>query len=228
MKFLKCLLLGFLAGMCISFGGLVSLTCTANNLKILGNILFSLGLLAICIFGFNLYTGKIGYLFESKSKKSFVLDLLTMYLGNIIGTVGVGYLLRLTGLCNNETFMEVCNKVGQAKLLNMGGGFGQTWYGALILAFFCGVLVFLSVHLFNKTNFHPIVKVVGLILFIGAFVIIGFEHCIADMFYLAISNVWGTNFGEAILFILIVTVGNSLGSLSIWGIFKLCFQNKEN
>ena len=61
----KILIRAILAGVMISIGGTIFLTCES---KLLGAFLFSIGLYAICAFGLNLYTGKIGYVIDNKPK----------------------------------------------------------------------------------------------------------------------------------------------------------------
>ena len=62
---LKILVKAILAGVMISIGGTIYL---ALDNKMLGAFLFSIGLFSICAYGFNLYTGKIGYVIDNKPK----------------------------------------------------------------------------------------------------------------------------------------------------------------
>ena len=73
MKNLSSFFYSILAGVSISIGGTVFLSL--DN-KIVGSIFFSLGLFAVCTFGFNLFTGKVGYIFEQKP--SYLLFLLIL------------------------------------------------------------------------------------------------------------------------------------------------------
>jgi formate/nitrite transporter FocA (FNT family) len=217
MKHLKCFVSGILAGIAIGLGGGIYLTCLAtiaNGGRIVGSILFSIGLFLVCSLGLNLYTGKIGYVFENR--KDYLLSLLEMILGNAGGAIGLGYLLSATSL--NKLLAETAQTCSLNKILDLGQG-GQSWYSCLINAFFCGVLVFLAVDLYKKSENH-LIKVVGLFGCVTAFVALGFEHCIADMFYFAFSNMWGTHFGEAILAMLLFILGNSLGSIAFWAGLK--------
>ena len=78
-----------LGGMCIGIGGVVFLSCES---KVVGAVFFCLGLFAICTFGFNLFTGKVGYVFQRPLRYTgFVLS---VWLGNLIGTGIVGYAVR--------------------------------------------------------------------------------------------------------------------------------------
>ena len=82
MENLKTLLKGILAGIAISFGGFLCIrtNAIASN-TILGSFLFSFGLILICNFNFNLYTGKVCYLFDNKDKPFIkrLIDLLLKY-----------------------------------------------------------------------------------------------------------------------------------------------------
>ncbi|MCI7040177.1 MAG: formate/nitrite transporter family protein [Mollicutes bacterium] len=218
MRYLKVLLLGFMAGIMIAFGGLTNVTLISRNLALAGNLLFVLGLLGICFFSFNLYTGKVGYVFNNKP--SFLLDLLLMYIGNFIGAITIGYLIRVTSLYSSldETIMTiVINKtnINQSNLLSL-----------FILSLLCGILVFLSVELY-KREIHPLFKVVGIFLFISCFVICGFEHCIANMFYFALSNSYFVYPLGSFLNLLIVTIGNSIGAIVIYFIFYFIDYKKK-
>ena len=90
----KTVLFGIYAGMAIGFGGLLNIV--ANTLlssapiwgRILGSLLFPIGLTMVCFFSFNLFTGKIGYLFDND--KSYLLFLLFVYIGNILGSLLMG------------------------------------------------------------------------------------------------------------------------------------------
>ena len=80
-----------LGGVCIGIGGVVFLSC--EN-KVTGAVFFCLGLFAICTFGFNLFTGKVGYIFEQPPR--YAAFVASVWLGNLVGTGLVGYGIRLT------------------------------------------------------------------------------------------------------------------------------------
>ena len=71
---------GILAGISIAVGGTVFLSL--EN-RVLGAVFFTVGLFAVCTFGFNLYTGKICYVFDNG--RDFALDLPLIWLGNLAG-----------------------------------------------------------------------------------------------------------------------------------------------
>ena len=78
---------GFLSGTMIAIGGSVLLAC--DN-RYLGAGLFTVALLSICLFGFNLYTGKVGFLVRDHSRDN-LLSNFSGLLGNILGTFSWGF-----------------------------------------------------------------------------------------------------------------------------------------
>ena len=80
-------------------------------------------------------------------------------------------------------------------------------YCAVFFAIFCGLLIFICVDIFKKKN-----TLVGIFFCIPVFILCGFEHSIADMFYLFNARVFSW---EAVLFIAVVAVGNAVGGLFI-------------
>ena len=182
------------AGICIGVGGIVYLMCTS---KLLGAFLFAIGLLTILLFKFKLFTGMAGYILENKP--SYLVDIVVTWFGNLSGTYLVAQLISKTRLAFSLEFVE-------AKL-------ADTWYSLLILGIFCGLLMFIGVSCFKcgvgKTD--NIFALVMPILCVAVFILAGFEHCIADMFYFALSG----NLAEGIPSLLIITAGNVLGGILI-------------
>ena len=73
-----------LSGILISIGGCVYMASVSAGLSWMGAILFSGGLFAICIYGFNLYTGKVGYLaYNFKNLQAWKLVILTCFFNQI-------------------------------------------------------------------------------------------------------------------------------------------------
>lgn len=187
---LKKVLSGVSAGIMISIGGAVFLAC--DN-KYVGAVFFSVALLTICIKGYSLYTGRIGFIPEKHDKEAFSVLLLGL-LGNLIGTVLCGYLIRFGLPALGETAETIC-----ANKLN------QTFLQTLIRGFFCGVLMYVAVSVWRDKG-----KLVGVLFGIPVFILAGFEHSIADIFYFAASGVVSL---KAFGFIWTVILGNSLGGM---------------
>lgn len=204
MRTLSSFLQSILGGMAIGIGGTVFLSL--EN-RVLGAFLFSVGLFVICTFGLNLFTGKVCYIFDNKP--SYTLFTLTVWLGNLVGTGIVGLVLKATRISGiAETARAIC----QVKL-------DDSILSVFILAVFCNIMIYIAADGF-KNNSHELGKYFGIILGIMVFILCGFEHCIANMFYFTIAGVWS---GKALLYIVIISLGNTLGGVLIplWKKFKL-------
>lgn len=189
MKYFKTLLLAIIAGIAIGIGGTIYLTL--EN-KIIGSLMFTVGLYTICSQGLNLFTGKVGYLVNNKV--DYLIDLLIIWIGNFIGTFTSAKLIQLTRLTIDAT--NICNiKVNDSYL------------SLFILGIFCGMLMYIAVDGYKKTT-NPII----LFVCVSVFILCGFEHCIADMFYFALANMIGIN---TLITLLVITLGNSIGGMLI-------------
>ena len=191
---LKILVRAILAGVMISIGGTIYLTCES---KLLGAFLFSIGLYAICAFGLNLYTGKIGYVIDNKPK--YLIELLITLIGNIIGTVACGYLLFLSRI--GDKLRNAASVICEVKL-------NDNLLSIFILAIFCGIIMYLAVDLFKRLGDFG--KYMGIFMGITVFILAGFEHCVANMYYFSAANMWTW---KTVLYVLIMVLGNSVGSI---------------
>ena len=200
MTFIKNLFSAVLAGVMISFGGGVYLACVAAEKAPLGAVLFSLGLTVILMFGFLLFTGKTAYLLENKPKEYIPL-LLTIWLGNILGCMLTGLLVNVAKPNLGETAAKLC----EAKL-------GQAPWQTIILGALCGILVYIAVDNFKSDDDKtPLHKYLLVFTCVPAFILCGFEHSVADMFYFAACNMLYSVKG--IVYILLVTLGILIGAV---------------
>ena len=207
-KTLKTFLLGVGAGAAIGVGSFLFTLCASYSNKVLGSALFAVGLFTVCSLGLFLYTGKIGYFLDNKTKKLYAFDLLVGYVGNIVGAVALGYLMRLIFMAFNSSTIEAIKKITAIRMIDLGYG-GSVFTNQFGSSFFCGVLVYLAVH-FWKKKWHFIFRTLILVLCVFLFVYFGFEHCIANMWYFSFGNAWNP---QSLVNILVVTIGNSLGAL---------------
>ncbi|MDO4545659.1 MAG: formate/nitrite transporter family protein [Bacillota bacterium] len=188
----KTFLYAVMAGICIALGGAVFLSL--DN-KVLGALFFTVGLYTICTCGFALYTGKVCYIFENR--KSYVIDLVVIWFGNLAGTWLTAAALSMTRIAGiSEKAVEMC----QIKL-------EDGLFSVFILAIFCNLLIFIAVDGF-KNNPHEIGKYLALFFGVMVFILCGFEHCVANMFYISMAGIWNM---EALGFILVNTLGNAVG-----------------
>ena len=187
---LKTFLDSISAGLLISIGGSVFLAC--DN-RYCGAVFFSVALLCICLKGYYLFTGKIGYAVYSHGKKD-IAALLAGLLGNLLCTFALGLLIR----CAIPALGEKANAVCSAKL-------GLPLWSVLVRGMFCGVLMYLAVSTYKEKN-----TVAGILLCVPVFILSGFEHSIADMFYFGASGIWSVRIA---LFQIAVIIGNSAGGM---------------
>ena len=182
---------GLCAGVLISIGGTVFLSC--DN-KYVGAVLFSVALVCICLKGYYLFTGKIGYITESH-KRSDILNLITGLFGNALACILCALLIKITIPVVSVSAEVLC----RGKLEN------QTVIATFIRAVFCGVLMYLAVSIFRDAK-TPI----GILFCVPVFILSGFEHSIADIFYFSVSSEF---LSRSVIFIITVIFGNSVGGV---------------
>ena len=187
---LKKTISGLCAGLLITIGGSVFLAC--EN-RYIGAVLFSVALLCICIKGYSLFTGRVGFIPEKHGKEDWAALGLGL-LGNLLGTVLGGVLIRLALPALGDAAETLCL-----------GKLGQTALQTFLRGLFCGVLMYLAVSIYRDRK-----DVIGILFCIPVFILSGFEHSIADMFYFAAGNVLNI---RSLVFILLVILGNSLGGM---------------
>ena len=175
------ILKGYLAGICISIGSMVYLSSPD---KIIGSLFFCVALLSICYMKLSLFTGNVGFIVNDFSRK-MMLNVLFGLIGNIIGVVSIG------SISNFDTFISQMS----ANLIidKMSGPLYITFFKAVM----CGILMYISVWIFRKKQ-----SIIGIIFCIPTFLISGFEHSIADIFYISASGLISWN----ILFFIIIVI----------------------
>lgn len=197
---------GILAGFILCVSCAVNMTAGSP----LGAFLFSLGLFAIITFKFGLYTGKAGYM--AVNPPSYIPEVALTLLGNFAGTAIGGTLLRFTRFGADLT--ESAVKIMSAKA-------GDSVLSVFLLAFFCGVLMYIAVdgskRLREEKNFTGALFVVVMPIFV--FITCGFNHSIADMGYFFLSGCSGGV--KSLVYLLIVVLGNAVGCMFIPLVKKL-------
>lgn len=194
---IEILIKSILAGIMIGIGGTIYLSLDD---KIVGSILFAIGLFVIVVYSFNLYTGKIGYLINNFNKK-YIRELIITLIGNFIGTFFVGFILKYTRIYT--MISDKAKTLAEIKL-------NDTLISILILSFFCGILMYLAVNTYKEVK--DIGKYLAVFLGVIVFILCGFEHCIANMYYFSVSSTWSLN---TLLYLLVMILGNSLGGILI-------------
>ena len=194
---MKVLFKSFLAGIMIAIGGTVFLSI--EN-KVIGASLFSIGLFGVLIYNLNLYTGKIGYLITNLNLK-YIKELIITLIGNFIGACSVGFILRYT---------RIYDKIYEKSLILANTKLNDNILSIFILSIFCGLLMYYAVNGFKKqTDFG---KYLVVYLGVAVFILCGFEHCIANMYYFSVADIWSL---KTLGYTGIMVLGNSIGSFII-------------
>lgn len=161
--------------------------------KFVGAVLFAVALLVICYRGYSLFTGKVGFMVDDYSKNAWSVLLLGL-LGNAIGTVVMGVAVKYAVPALSITAKAACEARLEQEL-------GQS----IIRGILCGVLMYLAVVIYRQKN-----TISGIIYCIPVFILSGFEHSVADMFYFAVSGIVNV---KVFLFIGVIIVSNGLGAV---------------
>ena len=176
------------AGFMIAVSALIYLVVGAP----LGAFMFAFGLLSILIFQFSLFTGKAGLL---ATKEVRFAQLLKIWIGNFIGCAFGAVLVRMTPIGS-----EVATKA--LSIINVR--IGNLWIENIALGILCGVMMYVGVRGFLTAPYLTILSV-------AAFILIGANHCVADMAYISLAANAETLI-PALAALLFTTLGNIIGT----------------
>ena len=189
-----------LAGIMIALGGCA--LCGSGS-YLVGSFLFSLGLIVILAKQFNLFTGKIGYVGQSTTLVQCGL----IWFGNLLGIAIVALIVQQVNLSLSvyEVLLNKYDAISTLPILSI-----------ICSGIPCGMLMHIAADNWNSTRDEQeyIRKIVVTMLAVAAFIIGGFEHCIADMFYLLAADGNDLPLSNQAAFLLLVTVGNSIGGIT--------------
>ena len=214
----KLLVLAILAGALIAFGGMFyTLVITKSGLgfgpeRLLGGIAFSLGLILVVVGGAELFTGNNLIVMAWADRKITTVQLLRnwffVYLGNFVGALATALIVSWSVLfeLGNGAVAETAIRIAEAKV-NLS--FDQ----AFIKGVLCNVLVCLALWLCFAA--HTVAsKILAIVFPVSAFVALGFEHSVANMYLIPVGMLAGATqvtvmgFFENLAF---VTLGNIVG-----------------
>lgn len=228
--------LGALAGAFIAFGALFyTLVLTDSTLgfglsRLVGGMAFSLGLILVVVGGAELFTGNNLIVMAWADRKITARDLLRnwgiVYIGNFVGALAAAVLVVLSGVFSLD-----------------GGAVGETALGiassklaldpteAFFRAVLCNVLVCLAVWLcFAARSVTD--KIFAILLPISAFVGLGFEHSVANMYAIPVAMMSGElGWDMAGLWqnLAIVTAGNIVGGGGLVAlVYWLVYRTRKN
>ena len=189
---------GIMSGLYVGIGATVYLSC--EN-KIIGSVAFTIALISICLTGAQLFTGKVGYMVFNHKKNDFI-SLIGCIIGNAIGTFSCAAIITGAGIPIRQRAIEMC----AAKL-------DTPYVKVFFAAIMCGILMFTAVYTYKEKKSMAVVFFA-----VPAFILSGYEHSIADMFYFSASMKFSL---EILPFLGIVLLGNSVGGMLVPALMKL-------
>lgn len=191
----KCFVLAMFAGLFIGLGATFFLTFTADPTlsfgvkKLAGGLCFCLGLVLVLCCGAELFTGNSLMVCAALSKKITWGELLKNWviviLGNLAGSLLLVFFISMAGIASIKAGDST---IGANMASVAAGKINLPWVQIFFRGILCNTLVCLAVWIgFGAKTFVD--KVIGIILPIAAFVACGYEHCVANMFFLPMGMV---------------------------------------
>lgn len=229
LPFKNCMLLGILAGLFIGLGGLgnilISQTLTDPGIsKFAGACIFPIGLMLVVVCGAELFTGNnlmtLSILEKKITYKSLFKNWSVVYIGNFIGSILLVLAIFFSNTLSQSAIEKVVN-IAQSKV-------ELTFIEALIKGILCNIMVVLAV-LFATAGKDIVSKVFACWFPIMLFVLCGFEHSIANMFFIPMGMILGAKITivQLLFNLIVVTFGNIIGgAIIIPYIYHSCYVKK--
>ena len=208
-------LLGILAGAFIGFGGLGNTIASQTFAgidpgvaKLIGAAVFPVGLMLVVICGAELFTGNNLMTLAVMNKKITLRELFRnwslVYIANFIGSTLLAVAIFYAGTFNGDASNKVIS-IAQSKST-------LTILEALIRGILCNMIVVLAVWMATAAQ-DIISKIFACWFPIMLFVLCGFEHSVANMFFIPMGMLLGANvtIGQLITNLIVVTIGNMIG-----------------
>lgn len=227
MTVIEILCAGFFAGAFIAFGALgsqIASACIENQsiAKLIGSAIFPIGLTMVIMVGTELFTGNCLLLipasYQKITVKQMIRNLALSYIGNFIGSLFVATLVVTSGLSGMFK-----NKLAENMASTALSKTSLSFTDALVRGILCNILVCVAVWIsFVATDTAG--KIIGLYLPTMLFVLCGFEHCIANMYFIPVGMMSAHRYGIQcnvtignflLLNLLPVTLGNLIGGLFV-------------
>ena len=246
----RLLVLSFFAGVLISLGAIASSTAAhgiadVGVAKLVTGAIFPIGLMMVVLLGTELFTGNALMVTAVIDKEITVGQLLRnwviVYIGNFIGAILMAVLMAFFGQLDigAGSLAVYSAKIAAAKC-------SLPWINALVLGIFCNLMVCIAIYLGNTAH-DTAGKILGIFFPIFGFVIAGFEHCVANMYYIPAGifasinpaysdliaqagiNTSVLDFGTFITANLIpVTIGNIIGGVCVGLIMYAAHATKKS
>lgn len=186
---LRVFALAILAGAFIAFGAIFFTIVTydgggvaAGLMRLIGGLAFCLGLILVVVAGAELFTGNnlivMAYIDGKVTLKQLMKNWIIVYFGNFVGAIGVMGLIYFSG------HWDIGNGAVGAKVIAIANAkVNLTWMEAFTRGILCNILVCLAVWLCFAGR-TVVDKVLAILFPITAFVAMGFEHSVANMYFI--------------------------------------------
>jgi formate/nitrite transporter len=181
--------LAFLAGAFIALGAVFATTVSAGGgdlpfglIRLMAGLAFSLGLILVIVGGAELFTGNnlivMAWASRKVSSASLLRNWAIVYAGNFVGAVATAAIMFVSG-----QYMFGKGSVGLVALTIGDAKAGLEFVPAIVLGMMCNALVCLAVWLaFSARTTTD--RIFAIVPPIAAFVAIGFEHSVANMYFI--------------------------------------------
>ncbi len=217
LPFFPMLMLGILAGAYIGLGGMfytLAVTDTGMGLgptRLLGGAAFSLGLVMVVIGGAELFTGNtmltMAWAGKRISTGLLLKNWLVIYAGNFIGSVATALLVHYSGALGmgDGALLHTVTKIAESKAHLP---FDQIFVRGIL----CNILVCMGVWLSLGARGVG-GKIVAIVFPVSAFVAMGFEHCVANMYLIPLGMMEGADvtMEQLVANLIPATLGNIIG-----------------
>jgi formate/nitrite transporter len=224
----KALVGGFLAGAYIAFGGLLAIIVTAGLksdqwgglITLFTGLVFSLGLVLVIVGGAELLTGNMALIpMAVLSRRVGVARMLGNWvivaIGNLAGSLFVAYFLAdKTGVIAKSGAASATASFTRLGAIAMGKAASESHYEQFLRAVGCNWLVCLAVWLALAAT-DVAGKILAIVFPITAFVALGFDHVVANMFFLPLAmmlDTGGVTWSNMILNLVYAFLGNAVGA----------------
>jgi len=197
LSFLSLFMLAVLAGSFIALGAEFYTLVTFDSqlsyglTKLIGGLAFSLGLILVIVAGAELFTGNnllmMGLASRVVTYKQVLKNWVVSYVGNFIGSISLVFLMYFTDLWTVKDY-----QFGASAVITAVGKIELTFVEAFFRGILCNALVCLAVWLCFSAR-TVISKISAIIFPITAFVASGFEHSIANMYFIPFGILLGRN-----------------------------------
>lgn len=222
----------FLAGAYIAFGGLLAVVASAGLkpdtwgglITLVTGVVFSLGLILVVIGGAELLTGNmmlvsLAVLRGRASIGRLGLNWALLTVGNLIGSIVVAYLFAdktgVIGTAASKAGSPAASNFARLSTITIGKALTESDLQVFLRAVACNWLVCAAVWLAYSAR-DIAGKILAIVFPITAFVALGFDHVVANMFFLPLAmfvHVPGITIGHVVSNLVLAFIGNAVGAV---------------